>query len=207
MFTGIIQQLGKVKSVSPKMIAVETTFPDPVIGESIAINGVCLTIKRVEDKTFYFDTMAETRRATNLGKLKANDRVNLERALKVGDSVGGHFVSGHVDETAKIAKFTRQTDLNIAEIKINKRNLKYLVPKGSVAIDGISLTILAVSATGFRVSLIPLTVKETTLGFKKAGALVNIEYDQLVKSTMNLLEDKFRNSSYITTKFLKEKGF
>ncbi len=207
MFTGIIQKLGKVRSVSPKMIAVEAGFTDPVVGESIAINGVCLTVKRSAGNIFYFDTMAETRRATNLGKLKANDRVNLERALKIGDSVGGHFVSGHVDEAAKIAKITKQTDLFTAEIKVDRSNLKYLVPKGSVAIDGISLTVLAVTQTGFTVSLIPLTIKETTLGFKKVGALVNIEYDQLVKSTMNLLIDKFRNSSYITTKFLKEKGF
>ena len=207
MFTGIIQELGIVQSISPKMIAVKSSFRDPAVGESIAINGVCLTLKRAERGVFFFDTMAETRRATNLGKLKVHSPVNLERALKIGESIGGHFVSGHVDEAGKIARISKKYNEVILEVTVSAVNRKYLVPKGSVAVDGISLTLMKVTAQGFAVSLIPLTMKETTLGSVKPGSLVNIEYDQLVKSTMNLLEEKFRNSSYITTKYLKEKGF
>jgi riboflavin synthase len=207
MFTGIIQELGRVQSIAPKMIAVKSSFSDPAVGESIAINGVCLTLKRAERAVFYFDTMAETRRATNLGKLRVQSPVNLERALKIGESIGGHFVSGHVDEAGKIARINKKPDEVVLEITVSAVNRKYLVPKGSVAVDGISLTVIKVTPQGFAVSLIPLTLKETTLGTAKPGTLVNIEYDQLVKSTMNLLEDKFRNSSYITARYLKEKGF
>ncbi|MDD5492705.1 MAG: riboflavin synthase, partial [bacterium] len=130
-----------------------------------------------------------------------------ERALKVGDAVGGHFVSGHVDETGSIARITKSSGAVVFDIKISKKNLAYIVPRGSIAIDGISLTILAKLPQGLSISLIPLTLTGTNIGEKKAGDKVNIEYDQTIKGTVNILEEKFRNQSYITIKYLKNKGF
>lgn len=209
MFTGIIQQIGKVISKTPRMLGIQCRIEPASCGESIAINGTCLTLKRYDEKNqlAYFDVMAETLRATNLGKLKVHDRVNVEKALKVGDSIGGHFISGHIDETGLVTRIGKYPGAVNYEIKISAKNLRYIMPKGSIAIDGISLTILAKLSHGFSVSLIPITLKETTLGFRKIGAKVNIEYDQMVKNTVNILEDKFQNKSYITTKFLKEQGF
>ncbi len=209
MFTGIIQQLGKVASKTPRLLGVQCQLEQALIGESIAVNGTCLSLKRYDQnsKIAYFDVMASTLKTTNLGKLKAQAIVNIERALKVGDAVGGHFISGHVDETGSISGRHKSPGAVIIEIKVNKNNLRYINPKGSIAIDGISLTILAKLPQGFSVSLIPLTLKGSTLGFKKPGDKVNIEYDQVVKSTINVLEEKFQNQSYITIKYLKNKGF
>ncbi len=209
MFTGIVQQRGKVVSRTPRVLGIQCRIETAICGESIAINGTCLTLKKYDEKNHraYFDVMAETLRATNLGKLKVHDVVNVEKALKVGDSIGGHFISGHIDETGLITRISKYPGAVNYEIRISTKNLRYIMPKGSIAIDGISLTILAKLAHGFSVSLIPHTLKETTLGFSKVGAKVNIEYDQMVKNTVNILVDKFINQSYITTKFLKDKGF
>lgn len=209
MFTGIIQQIGKVVSKTPSMLGIQCRIEPAKCGESIAINGTCLTLKRYDEKNHlaYFDVMAETLRATNLGKLKVRSEVNIEKALKVGDSIGGHFISGHIDETGTITRISKYPNAVNYEIKISAKNLRYIMPKGSIAVDGISLTILANLANGFSVSLIPLTIKETTMGFNRVGAKVNIEYDQMVKNTVNILTDKFRNKNYITTKFLKDQGF
>ncbi len=209
MFTGIIQQIGKVMTRTPRLLGIQCRIEPATCGESIAINGTCLTLKRYDEKNHlaYFDVMAETLRTTNLGKLKVQAGVNVEKALKVGDSIGGHFINGHIDETGTITRISKYPGAVNYEIKINKKNLRYIMPKGSIAIDGISLTILAKLTYGFSVSLVPLSLKETTLGFSKVGAKVNIEYDQMVKNTVNILADKFRNQSYITTKFLKDKGF
>lgn len=209
MFTGIVQQIGKVVSRTPRLLGIQCRIEPASIGESIAINGTCLTLKRYNEKNHvgYFDVMAETLRATNLGKLKIQSEVNIEKALKVGDSISGHFISGHIDETGTITRIGKYPNAVNYEIKISAKNLRYIMPKGSIAIDGISLTILAKLTHGFSVSLIPLTLKETTLGFNRVGAKVNIEYDQMVKNTVNILADKFRKESFITTKFLKDKGF
>ncbi len=209
MFTGIIQQLGKVTSKTPRLLGVQCQLENAGIGESIAVNGTCLSLKRYDEsnKIAYFDIMASTLKTTNLGKLRASAMVNMERALKIGDAVGGHFINGHIDETGSIGRIRKSPGAVIFEIKVSKKNLSYINPKGSIAIDGISLTILDKLPQGLSVSLIPLTLKGTTLGFKKPGDKVNIEYDQIVKSTINILEEKFRNQSYITIKYLKNKGF
>lgn len=209
MFTGIIQQLGKVASKTPRLLGIQCQLEQASIGESIAINGTCLSLKRYDEKNqvAYFDVMASTLKTTTLGRLKVRSAVNVERALKMGDAVGGHFVSGHIDETGTIARITKSPGAVVFDIKLNKKNLAYVVPKGSIAIDGISLTILAKLPQGLSVSLIPLTLTGTNLGAKKAGDKVNIEYDQTIKGTVNILEEKFRNQSYITIKYLKNKGF
>ncbi|MDD5259823.1 MAG: riboflavin synthase [bacterium] len=209
MFTGIIQQLGKVTSKTPRLLSIKCLLENAIIGESIAVNGTCLSLKRYDanNRIASFDIMAATLRTTNLGKLKASALVNIERALKVGDAVGGHFINGHIDETGSISRIRKSPGAVIFEIKVSKKNLAYINPKGSIAIDGISLTILDKLPQGLSVSLIPLTLKGTTLGFRKPGDKVNIEYDQIVKSTINILEEKFRNQGYITIKYLKNKGF
>jgi riboflavin synthase len=209
MFTGIIQQLGKVASKTPRLLGVQCRLENAAIGESIAVNGTCLSLKRYDEKNqiAYFDLMAVTLKTTNLGRIKAKSAVNIERALKVGDAVGGHFINGHVDETGSIYRIMKLPGAVVFEIKANRKNLSYINPKGSIAIDGISLTVLAKLPQGFSVSLIPLTLQGTTLGSKRVGDKVNIEYDQLVKSTINILEEKFKNQSYITIKYLKNKGF
>lgn len=208
MFTGIVQQLGKIGFLSNNQIGVRVNFAHTDIGESIAVNGACLTLKKVNSarNMFYFDVMAETLKTTNLGFLKLNDLVNLERALKLGDSVGGHFMSGHIDETGQISKILLKPNACLVEIKVSQPNLKYIIPKGSIGLDGISLTIVAKTNEGFTVSLIALTRKETTLGFKKAGDIVNIEYDQMVKNTVNFLENKLGKKNNLTKKYLEEKG-
>jgi riboflavin synthase len=209
MFTGIIQQLGKVASKTPRLLGIHCRLDQAASGESIAINGTCLSLKRYDEnnQVAYFEVMVSTLKTTNLGQLRAKAIVNIERALKVGDSIGGHFISGHIDETGSISRITKSPGAVVFEIKVNKKNLPYIIPKGSIAIDGISLTVMDKLPQGLSVSLIQLTLKGTTLGLKKAGDKVNIEYDQVVKNTINILEEKFRNQSYITLKYLKDKGF
>ncbi len=189
MFTGIIEELGKVKRITHsgamKLLEVTAgkTLLDAKIGESIAVNGVCLTIVALQDNSFSFEIMPETFKGTNLGLFKIGDQVNLERSLKLGDRVSGHFVSGHIDCLGLVRrKSLRNGNLEFA-VSIPPLFLKYCLPKGSISLDGISLTIADKRANTISVYIIPHTLKNTTLSFKGPSDKVNVEFDILAKKT------------------------
>lgn len=186
MFSGIIEKLGEVKKVdtgeAPKLeIATPGWLDDVKMGDSIAVNGVCLTVTELEEDSFAADVMPETLRRTDLGDLRGGDPVNLEKALRVGDRLGGHFVSGHVDCAGRITSSRAEKNAIILGFEIDPVLMEFIAPKGSVAIDGISLTVVDVREAGFTVSLIPHTLDVTTLGTKTIGSRVNIEVDMLAR--------------------------
>lgn len=187
MFSGIIEELGEVKNLSKYgnlgvlEIQVSKSFADVKIGESIAVNGVCLTVVKKSQDRLSFQTLPETLSVTNLGSLKITEKVNLERSLKIGDRLSGHFVSGHVDCLGIIRKKNYQNNNLSFEIAIPPEFLKYCLPRGSIAVDGISLTIVEKKSSAFLVYIIPHTLKNTTLGFKGPSHKVNIEFDILSK--------------------------
>ncbi|MDD2420854.1 MAG: riboflavin synthase [Heliobacteriaceae bacterium] len=193
MFTGIIEEMGTVKQVqrgsrSAKLtVQARQVLDDVKLGDSIAVNGVCLTVVAFDPSGFTADVMAETLDHTVLADLRPGSRVNLERALRVGDRLGGHIVSGHVDEVGLIKGQSRVDIAVVTEITCSPRLRRYVVPKGSIAIDGISLTVAAVTNEGFTISLIPHTAGLTTLGVKKSGDRVNLEADILGKYVERLL--------------------
>lgn len=186
MFSGIIEKLGIVKNIdtgdSPKLVVTAEGWLDDIgIGDSIAVNGVCLTVTELASDEFSADVMPETLRKTDLGELAAGDTVNLEKALRVGDRLGGHFVSGHVDRPGVIRSETDEKNAVILSFGTDPDIMEFIAEKGSVAIDGISLTVVDVLPDGFSVSLIPHTMLMTTLGRKKPGSTVNIEVDMLAR--------------------------
>lgn len=186
MFSGIIEKLGTVKDIdtgdSPKLAIIADGWLDDIgVGDSIAVNGVCLTVTSLSSGEFKADVMPETLRKTDLGELIPGDTVNLEKALRVGDRLGGHFVSGHVDRPGVILSETDEKNAVVLSFRTDPEIMEFIAPKGSVAIDGISLTVVDVSADGFSVSLIPHTMSVTTLGRKKPGSTVNIEVDMLAR--------------------------
>ena len=193
MFTGLIEQVGDVVRVVAQgsgkrlVIAEPTIASEAVVGESIAINGTCLTVAVRSDHTLGFDAGPETLSKTTLGQLRAGSRVNLERALAVGGRLGGHFVQGHVDGTGQIRKRTGGTDWDTVWIDVPEALTRLMVPKGSAAVDGVSLTIVDLEPTGFSVALIPSTLEHTTLGRARVGQAVNIETDILGKYVARLL--------------------
>lgn len=217
MFTGIVEDLGKVKAIIKGRNSAQLSLFSPVIvsdiklGDSVAVNGVCLTVTAFDLQSFTVDIMAETLNKTNLGELKKEDKVNLERALRLNDRLGGHLVSGHVDDLGTISGKENQDIAVILEINCNYRLNKYLIPKGSVAIDGTSLTIVDVDSNKFTVSLIPHTRGLTTLGFKRIGDKVNLEMDIISKYLEKLgnadKEVEYKDKSKVDRLFLAERGF
>jgi len=193
MFTGIVEELGTLKSIEKKSksarlrIEGRVVLQDVKLGDSIAVNGVCLTVTGFDAASFAVDVMAETLAKSNIGLLKPGSRVNLERALRLSDRLGGHLVSGHIDGVGTIIGQEQVEIAVVTEIKAPPQVMKYIVRKGSVAIDGISLTVVDHTADTFRVSLIPHTAKMTTLGFKKTGDVVNLEGDMIGKYVERLL--------------------
>jgi riboflavin synthase len=191
MFTGIVEETGTVeKIVSRKNLSVLRVRADKVLkgtkpGASIAVDGVCLTVTGVRGRCLTFDIMRETLRATTLGNLKARRRVNLERALKSSGRISGHFVTGHVDAVGTVRRRTEGENHTELHVGIPRGLSRYIVPKGSVCLDGISLTAGTVSKTSFCVYLIPFTQDVTTLGDKAKGDKVNIETDILAKYVLN----------------------
>jgi len=187
MFTGIIEEVGSIEKIVPGTksavlsIKADTIMNDVRIGDSIAVNGVCLTAREVRSKGFTADVMAETLRRSSLGDLKIGGRVNLERAMLMGGRFGGHIVSGHIDGTGIIDNLKREDNAVWVTIACDGRILRYIVEKGSIAIDGISLTVAYVDDRCFKVSLIPHTASETTLLSKRVGDRVNLECDILAK--------------------------
>lgn len=191
MFTGIIEQLGKIKSIREErnliILGVDTGKLGAKVknGDSVAVNGVCLTATGKKANVVSFDLMKETIEKTSLKQIKVGSGVNLELALKADSRFGGHFVSGHVDEKGTITHIAKDKNWVSMTISISKANAKYIVPKGSVTLDGVSLTVGKVKASSFEVYLIPFTLKVTNLGAKKVGDSINIETDILAKYILN----------------------
>lgn len=213
MFTGIIEHLGKVKQVklqaSSAIIVVDVgpLSDDVNPGDSIAINGACLTVTQIKDSEVYFDVSTETLSKTTIGGLKTSDNVNIERSLKMGDKLGGHFVTGHVDGVGVINKVENEPGQCTVWFSVSEELTNMMIKKGSVAVDGISLTIVEIRDGLFSVALIPYTLEATTLGFKKAGRKVNIETDMLGKWVKRILTVNESTTSGITEDLLKKKGF
>lgn len=193
MFTGIVEEIGEIKNIqrgakSAKLtIKGNVVFQDAKLGDSIAVNGVCLTVTGISGKTFTADVMAESMRRTALGGLHAGSKVNLERAMSANGRFGGHIVSGHIDGTGTVQELKREDNAVWVTIKTEPHILKYIIEKGSIAIDGISLTVAYVDDSVFKVSIIPHTAKETTLLDKIPGDMVNLENDVIGKYVDKLL--------------------
>ena len=187
MFTGIVEELGQVQNISRRanytlfQIKADRVLADVNVGDSIAVNGVCLTVVKIERQTIFFEAIPQTLHLTNLDHLRVSERVNLERSLKVGDRISGHFITGHIDCIGVIRRknYIRQ-NLSLV-VGIPSKFIKYCVPKGSVAIDGISLTLAEKRSDTFTVYIIPHTLKNTTLTFKGPSSKLNIEFDILSK--------------------------
>ncbi|MGN0144590.1 MAG: riboflavin synthase [Clostridium sp.] len=217
MFTGIIEEVGVLKEISIGSgfgnieIICEKVLKETKIGDSIAVNGVCLTVNRINNNSFVADIMGETLERTNLGQLKAGHNVNLERALRLSDRLGGHIVSGHIDGTGRVVSVDKKDDGTWFSINAGKEILKYIIPKGSITIDGISLTVAYVDAELFKVSIIPHTLENTILKNKTEGSKVNLENDLVGKYVEKLLktdnESNKTEESRITLDFLRTNGF
>ena len=214
MFTGLVAELGTVVALKPLKqsynitVKAQKVLPNLKIGDSVAVNGACLTVVNIIGSEFTADVMPETVKLTNLRHLKNGDRVNLERTLRLCDGLDGHIVSGHVEGVGVIAAKKAEGIAEIVTIKTPPELLKYIIKKGSIAIDGISLTVTEVTDTGFSVSLIPHTAKETTLGFKKPGDEVNLETDIIGKYVEHLLNFKApKDKQGLTKAMLFENGF
>jgi len=193
MFTGIVEELGEVVAVARGADSAVLTLRGPLVtsdvgaGASIAVNGVCLTVVTHEAETFSVDVMAETLNRSSLGALTAGDVVNLERAMAASSRFGGHIVQGHVDGTGQIVARTPGDRWEVVQFTLPPQVSRYVVEKGSITVDGVSLTVSAVSDDTFSVSLIPTTLGLTTLGHKKVGDLVNLEVDVIAKYVERLL--------------------
>ena len=214
MFTGIIEEVGTVRHVvsgsrsGEISIRARTVLEGTKPGDSIAVNGVCLTVTALLSDGFTADVMPETLRRTNLGELHNGDSVDLERALPADGRFGGHIVSGHIDGTGRIAQLRREENAVWVRIRADSSLLSMVVEKGSIAVDGISLTVATVSDTDFQVSIIPHTAGETILLQKGPGDTVNLETDIIGKYVKKMLEPKnTAANSRITMDFLAENGF
>jgi len=217
MFTGLVQGKGKLVEKRPSgggmVFGIEADFDltDPDEGESIAINGVCLTAMRIQERRFLVDVSPETLSRTNLGKLAAGSVVNLERALRLADRLGGHLVSGHVDAVASIVERKPEGDFVRFTFTVPAGFGRYIIEKGSICIDGISLTVNHCDDKTFSVAIIPHTLEVTTLGRRKQGDTVNIEVDLIGKYVEKLLaakgSDGESGKSGINPAFLAEHGF
>lgn len=215
MFTGIIEELGTLKRMTFSgtsgqiMIQAKKVLEGTKIGDSIAVNGICLTVTSLQGDGFTADVMAETVRRSSLSSIGNGDFVNLERAMAADGRFGGHIVSGHIDGTGTIKAYRREENAVWVEIETSPQILRLIVEKGSICIDGISLTVAAVGDTGFQVSIIPHTKEETTLLKKKPGDPVNLENDVIGKYVEKLLglEEKERENaseSGMTMEFLEQ---
>jgi riboflavin synthase len=192
MFTGIVQALGAVRAIEEVGAAARLAVGGEILhdlsgGESVAVNGVCLTVAQIEAAGFTADVMLETLRRTTLGGLRAGDRVNLERSVTPTSLLGGHIVQGHVDGVATIAAIRPSEQWREVDLRLPDALMPYVVEKGSIALDGVSLTVVSVSDTTVRVSLIPETLSRTTFGAREVGDQVNVEVDVLAKYVERLL--------------------
>lgn len=217
MFTGIVEEIGTIKRIekghlsSRLVIEAAVVLQDANVGDSISTNGVCLTVTTLGKTEYTADVMAETLRRSSLGSLKAGSKVNLERAMAANGRFGGHIVSGHIDGTGAVTNLTREDNAVWVTINTDAYILKYIVEKGSIAIDGISLTVAYVDNTCFKVSVIPHTASNTILLDKKVGDIVNLECDVIGKYIEKLMTvnsgENNPTKSGITMDFLAKHGF
>ncbi|HUW64891.1 MAG TPA: riboflavin synthase [Spirochaetia bacterium] len=214
MFTGLIEEMGKIERLvkgpqSARLTVAAQLVPEGLrVGDSVAVNGVCLTVTAPGQRAFTADVMAETLARSNLGQLVPGEQVNLERALRFGDRVGGHLVSGHVDGVGSITRKEQHDIAVVVTVAAPGEVLRYVASKGSVAVDGISLTVVAVQEDWFSVSLIPHTYRNTTLGGKENGAPVNLEVDVLARYIERFVSSRPQpGQSAITGDFLREHGY
>lgn len=212
MFTGIVEDIGTVKTLQSDRQSMKITViskkmvEDVKLGDSIAVNGVCLTVIHFTEQELTMDVMPETVSATNLQQLAIGDPVNLERAMSVNGRFGGHFVSGHVDGVGKVVRKRPLANAVYIDIELSKELTSFCIPKGSITIDGTSLTLFHVENNSVTVSLIPHTYKETILGKKKIGELVNVETDLVGKYILHQLKSG-QEPPTITRDFLAQNGF
>ncbi len=219
MFTGLVEEIGKISKITKGSnsyqfgIQTKKVLNDLKLGDSVATNGACLTVVEISNTSFTVDIMAETVKRTNFSQMRIGDKVNLERAMRLSDRLGGHLVSGHIDGIGKISHIQKEDIAHIINIEAPNEVLSQMLNKGSIAIDGVSLTIINVSDKDFQVSIIPHTAHETTLLIKKAGDFVNLETDLIGKYVLNFLRtDKNKNvtqakASKVSMDFLAENGF
>ena len=221
MFTGIIEELGTIRSIQIKSqdatleIHVTDVLSDAKVGDSISVDGACLTIRFLTSETFTVDVSAETLRRTTLGERKVGEQVNLERSLRLSDRLGGHLVLGHVDEVATIRSWTDEGDASVMEVTMSRVTKPYVAYKGSITVDGVSLTVSHVHADAFEVTLIPHTKDVTTFGTKRAGAQVNLEVDIVARYLETLLKNteektelsKRHASDTLNLSFLAKHGY
>jgi riboflavin synthase len=211
MFTGIIEEISEIKSItsgaeSKKLeIKAKKILSGIQIGESININGACQTVIQVKPDSFVVESVKETLKRSNLGLLKKGDRVNLERALKLSDRLGGHLLTGHVDCTAEIKSVSSDGDTSVFEFSLPPDYSALVVEKGSIAIDGISLTVAELKKSSFIVAIIPFTLKMTNLRDKRVKDIVNLEFDLFGKYVKRMLEEKENKKSEITEEWLKQR--
>ena len=211
MFTGIIEEMGSVKALRRESgsarltISASTVLGSTALGDSICVNGVCLTVVDMGRSEFSADVANETLKVTDLGELKDGQKVNLERALQLSARIGGHLVTGHVDAVGRIREKRQEGNSWRVFIEAPETALRYIIKKGSVAVDGISLTVADVDKTGFSIAMIPHTAKLTTLGFKSAGDSVNLETDIIGKYVERLLSGRVEGG--LNLEFLKGHGF
>ena len=206
MFTGIIEEVGKVISAQAGsfVFAASDVLSGMKHGDSIAVNGVCLTVTDFKAESFSVDIMPETLKRTNLGLLRAGDRVNLERPVALGGQLGGHLVQGHVDDTGRVASVMWDGGTMLIRFEAPPEVMRFTVPKGFIAVDGVSLTIADKDTGSFWVSVVDYTQKHTTLGSKQVGDLINLEADIIAKYVEQLSQAR---STGITAEFLEEHGF
>ncbi len=199
MFSGIVERVERIKKINSGGLQISLGGWHPGIGESLCVNGVCLTVSRVEGENFFFDISEETFERTNFKLLKAGDLINVERSLKVGQRISGHFVYGHVDATSKLRSVAKNKQYAVFEFE--NRNWKYLAEKGSVSLNGISLTLYELRPSSFKVSVVPHTFANTNLRAALPGDYFNVEFDILAKYAGR------RSGKEISVEFLGENGF
>lgn len=206
MFTGIIEVVGRVTSILPGSlnITISQDFQGLEIGGSIAVNGVCLTITSLNGNSFSVGIMSETLKRTNIGLLSSGDRVNLERPLALSKPLGGHLVQGHIDATGRVVAIRRDGDARMVRVEAAPEVMRYVVEKGFIAVDGISLTVVDKDAISFQVSIVDYTFQNTNLGDKRIGDLVNLEVDIIAKYVEQFSQNP---GTGITVDFLQEHGF
>ncbi|HWJ66506.1 MAG TPA: riboflavin synthase [Nocardioides sp.] len=201
MFTGIVEEFGTIEEIEDQgdairlTIASDLTLSDAGLGDSIAVNGCCLTVAERTDRTWTADVMAESLAKTSLGDLVVGDRVNLERAVTAEKRLGGHIVQGHVDGVGQVVSRTPSEHWEIVEISVPAELARYLVDKGSITVDGTSLTVVEAGEDTFTVSLIPETLARTTLGFRAPGSRVNLEVDVIAKHVEKLVRAYTRENN------------
>jgi riboflavin synthase len=204
MFTGLIEETGKLIQKLKTREEYQMTFSglkvmeDLAIGSSISVNGVCLTVIKKNSNTFTVDAIEETLKKTNLGSLKDDDKVNLERPLKADSRIGGHFVLGHVDTTGKIVEIKKLSNSHFIKISFPKKFKEYLIYVGSVAIDGVSMTVAELGEDNFSIGVIPHTWEETIFAVKNPGDIVNLEFDVLGKYVERIMQGKASDSGVIS---------